>query len=533
MGKTTYKDLTAENLEYLRHIYYSEASHKEKVDILGKKFGVGERSIRRWWGKLDLNKISSELPDQLKRAQERSLKSDTEIVLVTTAQNKTAVNKDFLKNLESYRDYITDTLGKKTEIVIAPSKYRNPTNNIEDEKAKSQEWWSDEVDPYLFYGKVDFGDTLISADSNISPTSKEPISGYEILAEDRHVVLPHSKIHFKTLPRFRDDPLRVMSTTGHLTLKNYSKSKSGESGFMLHSYGFVVIEKKSKNICHIPRNVKAKSDGTFTDLIYSVEKGKVTKIEKSLGFVFGDIHADKLNRDFLNVTKELVTKLNPDKTVLHDVYDGNLTNPHEGKDMFLKRLKIAEGKYLIEDEIEECMNLIEEIKVCCGDVWISESNHDLFLQRFIDSENWKNDLHNSPAYLRYALIQQTVDLRDYGNILGYLIHQRFGDSVKYMKMGDSMYIGEYQCAAHGDWSSNGSRGQTRGFSRLNLKLIHAHSHSPMLHNNVSCVGTTCEIRQFYNRKGLSSWAYGHSVIHENGKNQLLVFNDDYSLSGLI
>lgn len=533
MKRTTFRDLTPENIEYVKHIYYQEMIHKEKTDILSAKFGIAERTVRDWWGRLDLVKLKTDLPPQLQKAQDRNLNKNTKVLLVTTAQNKTSVNKDFLNNLIAYKDYITNVLGKETEIVIVPSRYRNPTNNIEDEKTKSSDWWEDEVSDYLFYGKVNFGDTLISCDSHISPTAKEPILGYEILAENNHVVLPHSKIHFKTLPRFRGDALRVMATTGYITSKNYSKSKSGESGFMLHSYGFVVVELKDKNTCYIPRNVKVKSDGNFTDILYAVRDNKVEKVDNSLGFVFGDIHAEQINREFLNVTKELVGKLNPEKSVLHDIYDGSVTNPHEGKDMFLKRLKIAEGRHLIENEVDECLDLINEIKGCCGEVWISESNHDLFLQRFIDSENWKRDLHNSPAYLKYALIQQTIDLREYGNILGYLIFERFGDSVKYMKMGESMYIGEYQCAAHGDYSSNGAKGATRGFSRLNLKLIHAHSHSPMLHNNVTCVGTTCNLNQWYNRKGLSSWAYAHSVIHNNGKNQLLVFNDDYTLSGLI
>ena len=279
--------------------------------------------------------------------------------------------------------------------------------------------------------------------------------------------------------------------------------------------------------------MKVKSDGSFIDITNSVDTNGVRRINSSLGFVWGDIHAREINRDFLEVSKNVISKLNPEKSVLHDIFDGSVINHHESKDMFLKRLKITQGKHLIEDEIKECLDLVEEIKGCCGEVYVSESNHDLFLQRHIDNENWKRDLHNSPAYLKYAYIQQTVDLREYGNILGYLIWERFGDSVKYMKMGESMYIGDYQCSAHGDYGSNGSKGSTKGFSRLNLKLIHAHTHSPMLHNNVTCVGTTCNINQWYNRKGLSSWAYAHSVIHNNGKNQLLVFDDDYSLSGLI
>jgi transposase len=533
MSKKRYKELSLEEIEYLKHVYYLEATHKEKTDILSTKFGVGERSIRGWWKKLDLNKLSSDLPPQLQKAQERELNRDTKVILVTTAQNKTSVNKDFLNNLINYKNYITNELGKEAEIVIIPSKYRNPTNNVEDEKAKSEDWWDDFVDDYLFYGKLNFGDTLISCDSHISPTSKNPLDGYEILAENNHVVLGHTKNHFTTLPRFRGDALRVMTSTGSITSKNYSKSKSGEHGALLHSYGFVVVELKDKDVCYIPRNVKVKSDGSFIDITNEVTKLGVVKIESSLGFVFGDIHAEQVNRDFLNITKKLVAKLNPEKSVLHDVFDGASVNVHESKDMFLKRLKIVQGKHLIENEVEECLNLIDEIKGCCGEVLISESNHDNFLTRHIDNENWKKDLHNSPAYLKYALISQTVDLRNYGNILGYLIWERFGDSVKYMKMGDSVYIADYQIASHGDYSSNGAKGATRGFSRLNLKLIHAHSHSPKLHNNVTCVGVTCHIEQYYNRKGLSSWAYAHSVIHDNGKNQLLVFNDDYTLSGLI
>jgi len=528
----TYKELSPEQIEYIRHIYYSERSHKEKTDLLGEKFGIAERTVRKWWEYMDLNKISSDLPLQLQKAQNRNLHKDTKVVLVTTAQNKTSINRDFLNNLKAYQSYIETVLGKKTELIIIPSRYRNPSSNIETEATKAQDWWEDEIEDYLFYGKVDFGDVLISADSRISPTAKEPILGYEILADNKHLVLGHSKTHFKTLPRFRGEDLRTIATTGYLTTKNYSQSKSGEIGSNNHCYGFVVLEKIDEKRCYIPRNVKVKKDGSFTDLIHSVDK-KVSVISESLGFIWGDIHTRVVNRDFVNVTKELLKKLKPKKNILHDIFDGSTINPHESKDMFIQRLKIVQNKHLLEDEVNECLDFIEEIKGCCGEVYISESNHDVFLPRHINGENWKRDLHNSPAYLKYALIQQTVDLTQYGDILGYLIHQRFGEDVTYLKMGDSMYLADYQVASHGDYSSNGSRGGTRGFSRLNLKLIHGHSHSPMLHNNVSCVGVTCNIHQFYNRKGLSSWAYGHSVVHSNGKNQLLVFTDDYKLSGLI
>lgn len=534
MSKTKFKDLTPEQKEYLRYVYHSEKTHKEKTDTLSKKFGVNERTIRKWWQNLDLKKQSYDLPPQLRKALEREINKDSKVLLITTAQNKTTLNEEFLQSLKTYQDFITNSLGKQTEIVIVPSRYRNPTSNIETEKTKSEDWWDDSVEDLLFYGKVNFGDTLISADSRISPTAKEPLLGYELLASQGHVVLGHSKIHWRTLPRLRGEALRTMCTTGYLTNKNYSKSKAGEIGFEHHSYGFVVVELKEDNTCYIPRNVKVKSDGSFTDIIYSVNKDGVEIIDSSLGFVWGDIHNEVIDESFYKVSKDLVcNKLKPKKIVAHDVLDGFAFNPHEEKDLFIKRQKIVEGKHLIDKEIENVLNRLEDMKTCAEEFYVSESNHDIFADRHINNFNWKNDLHNSPTYLKLAYIQQTIDLRKYGNILGYLIWERFGESIKYVKMGETLKIADYECGQHGDYGSNGAKGQTRGFSRINTKMIHGHTHSPMIHNNVTAVGVTCMLEQYYNRKGFSSWAHAHSIIHNNGKNQLLVFGDDYSLSGLI
>lgn len=48
MQKITFKDLTPENIEYIKHVYYQEMLHIEKMEILSKKFNVAERTIRSW-----------------------------------------------------------------------------------------------------------------------------------------------------------------------------------------------------------------------------------------------------------------------------------------------------------------------------------------------------------------------------------------------------------------------------------------------------------------------------------------------------
>lgn len=534
MSKKTFKELEETDKEYLTFMYYQEdISHNEKMEILSKKFGISGRTIRRWWkDKLNLTERSSKLPKQLLDVRDRVLPKKTDVVLFTAAQNKTAINRDMLKSMEKYKKYLEDNFNKTVEIVVAPTRYRNPTSPIESDTKKAEEWWVDEVRPYLYYNKIEFGDCLISADSRIRPTAKKPLTSYEVLAKDRHLILPHPKVHFKTMPRFKNKPLRTMSSTGYITRKNFSLSKAGETALEHFSYGFSIIEKRKDGTCYIPRNVKVKQDGSFIDLIYKVNLEEVNIIESSEGFVWGDIHAEKLNMDVYNKTKELYSIFKPKKTVFHDLLDGNRFNPHERKDYFIQRRKIIEGQSDIKEEIENTFKIVEDIKSLGTEVNVIISNHDVFLDRHINDMDWKKDLYNSPTYLEYAYIFQTIDLREYGCLYGYLLKQRF-DDVNYINYGESLDICGYECGNHTDFGVNGARSSPNTFAKLNTKMIGAHGHSPLINDGFSRVGVTCNIDQYYTRKGLSSWAYAHSIVHENCKNQLLVFTDDYEISGLI
>lgn len=528
-----FKELTKEDIEYITLIYNEDMTHAEKMSILSKKFGVVDRTIRGWWNKLNLNEPVSKLPNQLLRARDREFDSDADIVLFTAAQNKTGINRRFFNNILVYKRFLEKEKGKKVELIVAPSRYRNPTSPVEANKKQGEQWWVDEVDEYLLYNKFQFGDTLISADSRIRPTAKRPLTGYEVLAKDNNLVLPHPRIHFTTMPRFKGRPLRTMSTTGFLTNRNYSDSKAGETGWQHHSYGFVVIEKKPDGICHVPRNVKANSDGSFIDLIYEVNKGKVSQIKGSAGFIWGDIHASEINREVFDRTLDLYDILSPEITVLHDVFDGTTVNPHEVKDMFIQRRKIVEKKFYIKDEVQHSFDLVSEIMDTGSQVNVVLSNHDVFLDRHINDGNWKKDLHNSDTYLEYALIQQKVDLREYGTIYGYLLNKEFDGKVNYVNYGDSLDIMGYECGLHADNGVNGAKGSPTTFAKLNTKMIGAHLHRPLIQDGYTGVGVTCNIYQYYTRKGLSSWAHAHAVVHLNGKSQLLVFDDSYEISSLI
>ena len=533
--KVKFKDLTDENKGYISLIYYDYAlNHSEKMEILTNKFGVKGRTVRRWWTKLDLKKPTSGLPQQLIDARDRNIDSDTKILMVTSAQNETSIHRAQLAEMEAYANHWTKN-GKKTQIVIIPVRYRNPTTPTEDEKKKRDMWWVDEISDKLFYNKLDFGDTQIACDTHVSPTAKMPLTGFEALTDDNHLILGAFRIHSKPLPRFRGGPLRVMATTGTITRKNYSRSKAGDTASIHHSYGFAIIELNKDGTCQIPRNVYVTDDGSFTDLCYNVKDGKVTKTDGVEALVWGDIHKEIIDEHIYKQTQKLCKILKPKNHILHDLLDGARFNPHERKDIFVLRRKIIENKYLIQDEIDEAVDFPKDVLKTCGGkkVYIVQSNHDEFLDRHITDMNWKNDLHNSPAYLKLAYIQQTENLEEYGNIFGYLLYQKYGKRVVYLNYGSHLTIKGFNLAMHGDFGANGSRGNITQFKRLNTKLIHGHNHTPMIMDGVTSVGLTGQVEQYYTRKGMSSHANAHCLIHENGKRQLITFNDKGEISNLI
>lgn len=510
------------------------------MEILTNKFGVEGRTIRSWWlGKLDLQKINSKLPPQLVEARDRNLPKETKILLVTSAQNETPINRKQLTSMLNYQKFLTDKLNKKTEIAVIPVRYRNPTTPTEDQNKKKDMWWVDEIRNHIYYQKLQFGDTTIAADTHISPTAKMPLTGLDALGDDGHLILGAFRIHFKTQARLRNTPLRTMSTTGSITRKNYSRSKAGDTASIHHSYGFSIIELKDDDTCHIPRNIYVTDDGEFTDLCYKVTPSGVTKNDSTEAIIWGDIHNEVIDNNIYKKTKKLCKLLKPKKHILHDLLDGGRFNPHERKDVFVLRRKIKSGKYLIEEEVNEALNFPKQlIKECGGrEVFIIQSNHDEFLDRHITDMNWKNDLHNSPAYLKYAMIQQNVDLEKYGNIFGYLINKKYSKKkkkkIKYLKYGDLLTVKGFNLAMHGDHGTNGSRGSITQYKRLNFKMIHGHNHSPIIMDGVTSVGLTGKVHQYYTRKGVSTHAYAHCLIHKNGKRQLLVFDDNGEISDLI
>lgn len=528
-------------IEYIRMMFYSKMSHQEKTEILAEHYGVTTRTIRNWFTKLSLTTSDYSLPPELRRARDKEIPKDADMVFVAYAQSKTMPNFKMLNSMLCYKKFVKEKFGLKAAIVLIPGRYRNPTSPIETSKNKEHIWWHKDLLEYIYYNKLQFGDAFIATDTRVRPTAKMPLTGFESMVGDHHLTLGHPRIHLKTMPRYKGGPLRIMNTTGAVTIRNYSDSKAGDIGYIHHSYGFTIIEKtkENPNVCHPPRAIKVNSGGDFVDLGYHVTPDKVTKIKSSEAFTWGDMHLRYLDPQKFEATCRLLDILNPKMNIMHDLGDWSTVNYHEKEDLYIRRKKIRDNAYLVDEEEEEIKTFLRNFikrypqRRVKKPIKVVHSNHDDFLDKWVNKFNWKDDLHNPEAYFRYAKIQQTQDLEEYGNIFGYLISKEFPDTVEYIPNTGSLRVKGYQVGKHGHEGINGARGSITSFKKMNTKQICGHGHSPVIIDGLTMVGVSCFLWLYYNSGGASSWAHADSVVYENGKNQLIIYGDDYKISRLI
>jgi len=73
---------------------------------------------------------------------------------------------------------------------------------------------------------------------------------------------------------------------------------------------------------------------------------------------------------------------------------------------------------------------------------------------------------------------------------------------------------------HGDVGPNGARGNRRSFTKIGVKSIIGHSHSPGIEDGVYQTGTNSLLALEYAR-GPSSWLHTDCIIYGNGKRTLI------------
>lgn len=530
-----FKDLTEDNIEYVKEVYESKnLSWDLRIQTLMKFFNKGEKRTREWLVKLGFKQRQKEDPIQYKNAKIKKINKKSKRFIVTWAQNNTPVHEIFLRNMEAYAKKIG------AQIIVIAGRYQNPTSVFSD---KNFESWHSRVEPYLYAGRESLHNHLVLVgDVKISPTASNPMTGMRGFSGSESCIFGHPKSQMETVPVLEGLPSKMMMTTGACTLANYTDSKEGKKGEFHHVLGFVVVEIKN-NHKFFTRQVTATDDGNFYDLYYRTYfKGGFKKLNVVPGLTFlsdefegesiveeineidaailGDIHFGEHDQTVLdNTINVLFKKIKPKEVILHDIFNGHSISHHDRKDPFAQYRKEIEGKNDVDKEIVE---MIEGLKPFADfKTIIARSNHDDFIDRWLRDSDWKRDgsIKNAPAYMRFSAM--ILDNQAPKGIIPTIVEKEYPEMIT-LGRSDSYRIHDWEVGQHGDIGASGSRGSVNQFKELNTKMIIGHSHSPSRKNGVIQVGTSTHLRVGYNI-GPSGWVQTHAIVHADGKCQHVNF----------
>lgn len=449
-----------------------------------------------------------EQTETFKQAAQRQHDKDKQVFFITYAQNHTAINEEMLVSMETYANF------KDASIHVIAGRYKNPTSVFTD---RSFETWDTQILKYLDANRHDIHPLCsILSDVKVQPTAATPLSGFNGITGLSSCIIGHPRMHLKSLPVLKGYPIKILCSTGAITVPNYTDSKAGKKGEFHHNYGFAVIELDG-DICHI-RQVTVNDDGSFNDLYHNVSGKTITPITSCKVATLGDIHLGYHCEKSIGATLSYLNKVVPKYTILHDLFDGASINHHEMKDPFTRLKREQNGSDNLQQEIDFMLDWIEKHKYL--NLVIVRSNHDDFLDRWLINSDWHKSQHKF-LYLKFANII-AEGLAEKG-LIPYLIDQRFGNEVKTLGVNDSFRIDEIEYAMHGDRGANGSRGSAVQFKELNTKSNTAHTHSDSRLDGHFVVGCLTGWMPYV--KGLSSWTRSIIITHNDDKRQHIRFID--------
>lgn len=439
--------------------------------------------------------------------------------LVTAVQNATPVHRKFLASLKVYAEE------RGARIVGIPLRYRNPTSvwTVRDE---DHDWWADEMQPYLFAGREAINRNLtLLGDIRVVPTAVQPLTGFDSITGGQSGIIGHPKVQMRMVPTPQHKLPKIMLTTGAVTEPNYTDTKAGKKGQFHHTIGATLVEVRDERVFHL-RQINALQDGTFVDLDRKYTPQGSKKVARAAALIMGDTHVDFVDEQVVEATfgaGGIVPTLRPQALVWHDLLDFYSRSHHHRRDPFLQVVKEAAGRGNVMAEVRRACEFVDRHTPRGTRNVLVPSNHHDHLYRWMRETDWRTDPENAEVYLETALeIVRGAKMAESGAKIPdpflYWARRllRCASRTLFLDRDQSYTIRGIEVGMHGDVGSHGSRGTAKAFSRIGVRSVVGHSHTPAIEEGCFQAGTSSRLDLEYST-GPSGWLQDHVVIYSNGK----------------
>jgi hypothetical protein len=460
---------------------------------------------------------------------QRALRKGCGTFIVVAAQNGTPVEADWWEVIQSIAKH------RKAEILVIPIRYKNPTSQWTASQ-DNHEWWDPKVRDYLWSARQSLNrKIMVLGDFKIQPTAGDPLTGAEALSLSQSGIIGHTKLQMKSVATPANSMAKILTTTGAVTVENYTDSRAGRIAAFHHSLSCVLVEvvgDKRFHLRHVHYDKKTKS---ATDLNVRYQTNGYGQAPRPLALVMGDTHVRSICPKVERATfgkGGMLDTLRPKHLVWHDVLDAHSCSPHHKDDPFTAVAKYNGEGSNVQAEVNQAIEFIVKHTPKDGLSVVVGSNHNDMLGRWMKRTDWRLDPENAKFYLDVAcrMVDQTyLDRRgaNYPDPFALLVKARGDKRVRVLDEDESFMLGGVELGMHGHRGPNGSRGSIRNLRRIGVKSIKGHDHTPGIDEGCYSCGTSTLLRLEYN-KGPSSWLNAHTVLHEDGKRQIIVIvNGDW------
>lgn len=433
--------------------------------------------------------------------------------VITTALNDTKTNLNFLQSLKSY------CLDNDAELMVIPIKYN--ANDLDYS-------WDDELSDYITDENILLTKGLkLLANIQVSPTTTNPLSGFDSFCKGNSLIIPSPQIMMKTVAVDQVNNAAIMYTTGCISIPEYSSSKAGVKADFNHCYAALVVEEdKDIDSFHI-RVLNSDLSGSFYDINTYYDGKYVTFNDRIPAIVLGDEHVIHIDEDVKKATftnkDSIVNTLNPEYLIRHDVLDFYAASHHHKHDFLTQYKKFVTDTNIVEDELHKTVAyLLETTPKNSKSVLVFSNHSDEHITKWLNESNpktepWNAKLYHELMYLMLNAIEDGEELSPFE--LWY--RNNYAEDIKFISDSESFKLFDIELGMHGNKGTNGSRGSAAQFSRLGSKVIAGHCHSCQIFQGSYFVGTSTQLKLDYN-KGPSSWNHGHCIIQPNGKRQMIM-----------
>ena len=364
-------------------------------------------------------------------------------------------------------------------------------------------------------------ENIYISDMVVPPQNVDPASGRERFVQTgQSQVYAHSKQRFKVVPSSNNKLPKIMATTGTITHPNYNETNHrGDAARRDHTYGAIIVEVIDNTYYNL-RNIRAQKDGKFVDMGIKFDGNSKPLQLKVEALILGDIHVGDTDILSRKANYEMIEIFQPKRLFIHDFVNGHSVNPYERENLMTRAASYYKGRLSLEEELKECYKeLCSIVKVMGkGEVNIVASNHDFFVDRYIERGDFIKEPWNTKLTLKLA--DAIIEGKNPAE-MGIRMMGGIPSNVNFLKIDDDYKVWGWQLGSHGHKGISGARGSIRSREISHGKSITGHTHTPEILRNTIIVGTSTKLNLDYTKGSGSSWMAANALVYEGGFVQLI------------